>query len=119
MRTKLIFIADDGTKFDCEEDCFRYEQDMNQRELEGSIFFFDCDGDPLPLSVSGLQKAYLIISKSKKASQVACKIFDDGYSHPFGEEKEGTWCYMNEEWMPVNVLFAITDMIKGIQASIK
>lgn len=46
MTELTLYIADDGTEFDCEEDCREYE--CGQRLGEMNIMFYNADGEVIP-----------------------------------------------------------------------
>ena len=47
MIEKTIYIAEDGTQFDFEEDCLAYEnaQLYSNTEVKNEIFCFNCDNE--------------------------------------------------------------------------
>lgn len=50
MIEKTIFVVQDGTRFDSEEECLNYELSEDAKGMKGQIFFYDSNFSELPLT---------------------------------------------------------------------
>ena len=63
-----LYVADDGTKFDDEEECQRYEAECRAQELKGRVVLLDENFRSLPLSdLSQWENAWFIYAKDIQA----------------------------------------------------
>ena len=72
-----LYIAEDGTKFEDEEECLRHEAGNQARELKGRVVLLDNLFRPIPLSdLSQWENAYFIYAKDIQALRDLSDIWD-------------------------------------------
>ena len=100
-----LYVADDGTKFEDEEECLRYEAGCQAQELKG-VVLLDENFCPLPLSdLSQWENAYFIYAKDIQALRDLSDVWDwdlVGISPPrfLFADKPGLFAYDEtiDEW---------------------
>ena len=76
MTERHLYIADDGTKFEDEEECLRYEAGCQAQELKG-VVLLDDNFKPIPLSdLSQWENAYFIYAKDIQALRDLSNVWD-------------------------------------------
>lgn len=71
-----LYIAEDGTKFEDEEECLRYEAGCQAQELKG-VVLLDDNFKPIPLSdLSQWENAYFIYTKDIQALRDLSDVWD-------------------------------------------
>ena len=71
-----LYIAEDGTKFEDEEECLRYEAGCQAQELKGVVLLDDVF-KPIPLSdLSQWENAYFIYAKDIQALRDLSDVWD-------------------------------------------
>lgn len=71
-----LYIADDGTKFEDEEECLRYEAGCQAQELKGVVLLDDVF-KPISLSdLSQWENAYFIYAKDIQALRDLSDVWD-------------------------------------------
>ena len=58
MIEEIWYIANDGTRFDDEDECREYEESLSANALSGKIFFWDDDMNQIPLSSQTLGRIF-------------------------------------------------------------
>lgn len=101
--------ADDGTKFDDEYDCIRYERKKKLEDYKGDFVFYDYKKYPIPPEEADARKVCIIVVKTSAAAEYIGEWFeDDGCSNPFNGcefgHEVGTWVdgelvEMGDEWV--------------------
>lgn len=100
-----MYVADDGTKFEDEEECLRYEAGCQAQELKG-VVLLDDNFKPIPLSdLSQWENAYFIYVKDIQALKDLSDVWDwdlTGISPPrfLFADKPGLFAYDGtiDEW---------------------
>ena len=100
-----LYIADDGTKFEDEEECLRYEAGCHAQLLKG-IVLLDENFRPIPLSdLSQWENAWFIYAKDIQALRDLSDVWDwdlVGISPPrfLFADKPGLFAYDEtiDEW---------------------
>ena len=68
MKELHLYIAEDGTEFEDEEECLRHEAGCHAKELSGQVVLLDDVFKPIPLSdLSQWENAYFIYAKDVQA----------------------------------------------------
>ena len=106
MRELQLYIAGDGTEFEDEEECLRYEAGCRAKELKGRVVLLDVDYCPLPLSdLSQWEDARFIYAKDIQALRDLSDLWDwdlVGISPPhfLFADKSGLFAYDEtiDEW---------------------
>lgn len=71
-----LYIADDGTKFEDEDECLQYEAGCRAQELKG-VVLLDENFRPIPLSdLSQWENAYFIYAKDIQALRDLSDVWD-------------------------------------------
>ena len=72
-----LYIADDGTKFDDEEECQLYEAGCRAQKLKGRVVLLDENFRPIPLSdLSQWENAWFIYAKDIQALRDLSDVWD-------------------------------------------
>ena len=72
-----LYIAEDGTKFEDEEECLRYEAGCRAQELKGRVALLDEGFCPLPLSdLSQWENTCFIYAKDIQALRDLSDVWD-------------------------------------------
>ena len=101
--------ADDGTKFDEEYDCIRYERKKKLEDYKDDFVLYDYNKCLIPPEETDTEKICIIVVKTPAAAEYISEWFEsDGCYSPFdgcefGHEV-GTWVYgelveMGGEWI--------------------
>ena len=101
-----LYVADDGTEFEDEEECLRHEAGCRAFELKGRVVLLDEDFLPLLLTdLSQWENARFIYAKDVQALQDLSDVWDwdlTGMSPPhfLFEDKAGLFAYDGtiDEW---------------------
>ena len=77
MRELHLYIADDGTEFEDEEECLRHEAGCRAQGLKGQVVLLDAGFCPIPLSdLSQWEDAWFIYAKDIQALQDLSDVWD-------------------------------------------
>ena len=72
-----LYVADDGTEFEDEEDCLRHETGCKAQELKGQVALLDENFRLLPLSdLSQWENAWFIYTKDIQALRDLSDVWD-------------------------------------------
>ena len=72
-----LYVADDGTKFEDEEECLQYEAGNRAKELSGRVVLLDNLFSPIPLpDLSQWENACFIYAKDVQALRDLSDIWD-------------------------------------------
>jgi len=84
MKTITYFIAEDGTRFENEEECVRYERIAKAKHpLNKEISFYNASREPMALDES-LYSVFFILVKSLRSAQWLIDLcHDEGCKSPF------------------------------------
>ena len=83
MKTITYFVAEDGTRFENEEDCVRYERAAKTHPFKNEIAFYDSDRQPMSLD-EDFDSVYFILIKNLLAAQwLRGLCHDEGCESPF------------------------------------
>ena len=107
-----LYLADDGTEFEDEEDCLRHEVGCRAQELKG-VVLLDENFRPIPLSdLSQWENAWFIYAKDIQALRDLSDVWDwdlVGVSPPhfLFEDRAGLFAYdeNQDEWYHVGTRF--------------
>ena len=106
MKELHLYVADDGTEFEDEEECLRYEAGKQAKELKGRVVLLDNLFRPIPLpDLSQWENACFIYAKDVQALKDLSDVWDwdlTGMSPPhfLFEDKAGLFAYDEtiDEW---------------------
>ena len=109
MQEVRYWLANDGTKFDDEYDCIRYERKKKLENYKNDFIFYDEQKNIIFPEEANVEEISIIVIKTPDAAECIGEWFeDDGYPNPFrgcefGHEV-GTWVYgelleMGVEWV--------------------
>lgn len=77
MREVHLYVADDGTEFEDEEECLRYETGCKAQELKGQVTLLDENFRLLSLSdLSQWENAWFIYAKDIQALRDLSDVWD-------------------------------------------
>jgi hypothetical protein len=118
--------ADDGTKFDDEYDCIRYERKKKLEVYKDDFVFYDYNKCLIPPEEASAERICIIVIKTSAAAEYIGEWFEsDGCYSPFdgcefGHEV-GTWVYgemveMGDEWVKLE---AEIERLQNFLAEIK
>ena len=109
MQEVRYWLANDGTKFDDEYDCIRYERKKKLENYKDDFIFYDEQKNIIFPEEANADQIFIVVIKTPDAAKCVGEWFeDDGYYSPFdgceiGHEV-GTWVYgdlleMGCEWV--------------------
>ena len=112
MEKKIIYIADDGTKFDNEPSCVAYERSLLVDNLSDHLRLWDEDMNPIDFKKKdALEDAYFIYADTLEAREFVnaeCDIYDElGWDTVYAG-------YLNDNWVDLEDLY---DTILKIMAA--
>ena len=68
MRELHLYIAKDGTEFEDEQECLRYEAGCQAKELKGKVVLLDAQFKPIPLdNLAEWDETFFIFAKDVPA----------------------------------------------------
>ena len=77
MRELHLYIADDGTEFEDEQDCLAYETEQSAKTLKGKVALLDADFKVIPLDIlEEWDKAFFIFTKDVSALHELRAVWD-------------------------------------------
>ena len=72
-----LYIAEDGTEFEDEQECLRYETGCQAKELKGKVVLLDAQFNPIPLDNLGdWDKTFFIFVKDVPALHKLRAVWD-------------------------------------------
>ena len=107
MIERVSYIADDGTAFEDEDECLKYERTLMLKKYERDIHMWDSEFQHIPITDSqALDKVYYLTCDTAEAVEIMHNWFEYmGYSSPFEGDKRfaemaGHHYYYqdNDEW---------------------
>ena len=109
MQEVRYWLANDGTKFDDEYDCIRYERRKKLENYKDDFIFYDEQKNIIFPEEASADQIFIVVIKTPDAAKYVGEWFeDDGCYSPFdgceiGHEV-GTWVYgdlleMGGEWV--------------------
>lgn len=102
MQLVQYYLADDGTKFDDEEECLDYEAELRAKSFKDTAFFLDENGRKLPLNREGFDEAIFMKAITDAAAQFLAEDLIDPLPWRFGEApKAGAWVWMDNRWVSI------------------
>ncbi|MCM1217350.1 MAG: hypothetical protein NC548_22880 [Lachnospiraceae bacterium] len=121
MIKKTIYVAEDGSQFDTETDCRKYEEEnLKAEKLDSQIHCYNEYGFPVPYWISNYDTVVFIAIDSKEAASYFADVmlgseFSDAFL-PFVYPTAGKWIYdeENEIWIDYNVMNKYFDRAKVI-----
>lgn len=104
MKEVTYYIADDGKRFEDEDECYIYENGLNFKKFKDTLQMWDCNFE----RTEDLAEAYFIkVTSIKAAKWLAQYALNEGITSPFDNEIGacvGCWCYCSEvrygTWIP-------------------
>ena len=77
MRELHLYVANDGTEFEDEEECLTYETAQTAKTLKGKVALLDADFKVIPLDIlEEWDKAYFIFVKDVSALHELRDVWD-------------------------------------------
>ena len=77
MRELHLYIADDGTEFEDEQECYAYETEQSAKKLKGKVVLLDAQFRPIPLgSLADWDKTFFIFTKDVSALHELRAVWD-------------------------------------------
>ena len=77
MRELHLYVADDGTEFEDEQECFAYETEQSAKKLKGKVVLLDADFKVIPLhALADWDRAYFIFTKDVSALHELRDVWD-------------------------------------------
>lgn len=77
MRELHLYIADDGTEFEDEQECYAYETEQSAKKLKGKVVLLDEQFRPIPLeSLADWDKTFFIFAKDVSALHELRGVWD-------------------------------------------
>lgn len=72
-----LYIAEDGTEFEDEKECFAYETEQSAKKLKGKVVLLDAQFRPIPLeSLADWDRAFFIFTKDVSALHELRAVWD-------------------------------------------
>lgn len=118
MKVITFYVAEDGKKFQEEEECIKYENQLLAEAVKEEALIFGENGNRLELTRENFGgKAYVLYAKTQKAAEYFIRAFE-GYENPWDSNIEnacpGCWYYVGGNWVAVKDIFETADMIRKI-----
>lgn len=110
MRSVTYYVANDGTQFDDEEECYQYEVDLIAQEINarGMVKMYDSKQNVLDIAdIQSYEECYYVWVGDDLACDELYKIWDAiecGFEQPNFWHKTGLWMYKDEDWLNVQDL---------------
>lgn len=81
----VCYIANDGTTFKDEDECYEYERNLMLKKYEHDIHMWDSEFQPIPITDSqALDKVYYLTCDTAEAVEAMNDWFEStGYSSPW------------------------------------
>lgn len=77
MRELHLYIAEDGTEFEDEQECYAYETEQSAKKLKGKVVLLDEEFRPIPLgSLADWDKTFFIFAKDVSALYELRAVWD-------------------------------------------
>lgn len=77
MRELHLYVADDGTEFENEQDCLAYETGQSAKTLKGKVVLLDADFKIIPLDIfEKWDRAYFIFVNDVSALHELRDVWD-------------------------------------------
>ena len=77
MRELHLYIAEDGTEFEDEQECLAYETGQSAKTLKGKVVLLDADFKVIPLDIlEKWDRAYFIFAKDVPALHELRDVWD-------------------------------------------
>lgn len=77
MRELHLYIAEDGTEFEDEQECYAYETEQSAKKLKGKVVLLDAQFRPIPLgSLADWDKTFFIFVKDVPALHELRAVWD-------------------------------------------
>jgi hypothetical protein len=109
------YRADDGTEFEEEEDCLNYESGLKLQSVEGELFLYDCDGEPIPLNNAEIGEIEFIHCVTPRALDAFTQFYEiqgcympdelrnsETPMYSFYDYRDGVWNNLKEEYENLN-----------------
>lgn len=72
-----LYIAEDGTEFEDEQECYAYETEQSAKKLKGKVVLLDAQFRPIPLgSLADWDKTFFIFAKDVSALHELRAVWD-------------------------------------------
>lgn len=116
MKEVKYYVAEDGTKFDDEDECLEYESKTAERIFKDTAFLFDEKGRQLPLSGNAFDVAIYIKATTDAAARFMAEKFGDWTTpwNQMGIIKPGCWAYVNDGWVSIEEIEEIHKILYEI-----
>ena len=77
MRELHLYVAEDGTEFEDEQECLAYETEQSAKKLKGKVVLLDEHFKPIPLgSLADWDKTFFIFTKDVSALHELRAVWD-------------------------------------------
>lgn len=101
----VVYRAKDGKIFECEEDCYSYEERQELKPFENEILLFDFERDKIDLLENNICSAYESADCIVLKTDSAANLFDTflrkyGYSF-FQERGEYVYNELSSDFVPL------------------
>ncbi len=98
MKKVVKWIAEDGTKFDNEDECYYYEREIKAKKIENEFLMLDFDGQPVKNPFGDFDKVGYIFVKTYDAGDFLYEELAQNYCTPWDdyESRTGAWFYEGE-----------------------
>ena len=91
---EILYKAKDGTIFDDERECENYENTLESQELKDSLFWWNSEREPIPVS-KDVDNLYYFYIKSEEALEYMEEICRINYWSTYDELDVGGMYYWN------------------------
>ena len=92
---EILYRAKDGKIFDNEYDCENYENALECQELKDSLFWWNSEREPIPIS-KDVDELYFFYIESEEALGYMEEIFRINYWSAYDELEVGGMYYWNQ-----------------------
>ena len=92
---EILYKAKDGKIFDSEWECEKYENALECQELKDSLFWWNSEREPIPIS-KDVDELYFFYIESEEALGYMEEIFRINYWSAYDELEVGGMYYWNQ-----------------------
>ena len=92
---QILYKAKDGKIFDSEWECEKYENALECQELKDSLFWWNSEREPIPVS-KDVDELFFFRIESEDALEYMEEIFRSKYWSAYDELKVGGMYYWNQ-----------------------
>lgn len=121
MIKRVYYIADDGTTFEDEDECYKYERDLVLKKCERDIHMWDCNFQPISITdPQALDKVFYLTCDTVDAVDIMSDWFEDMHcSSPFNGCIDYSYATSRHYYYQDNKWHEADELIEKVRKMIK